>query len=71
MEDIKLVYIEPDEEIVEIDSKYVKSMESIRSYFDSDDLDELVLPVSGLTIYKLVPFARVSKNVEYKININE
>ena len=70
MEDT-LVYKEVEGDWVEIDSKYVKSMESIRSYFDSDDLDELVLPVSGLTIYKLVPFARVSKNVEYKININE
>ena len=70
MED-KLVYIDPDGEIVEISDKYVKNMGSIREYFSADDLDELVLPTNGLTIYKLVPFARVSKNIEYKINIYE
>ncbi len=53
-----------------IRSEHVKSIDTLREYFDRD-LDELLDDSGELIIYKLVPFARISKNVEYKIETDE
>jgi hypothetical protein len=54
-----------------IGAEHVQSTDTIIKFFGEKVLGELMEENDEFIIYKLVPFARISKNVEYKINIDE
>ena len=65
----------PSNNIVETEKRsglHNKARQLLKEKYPNDRiLEELVLPISGFVIYKLVPFARVSKSVEYKIDVKD
>lgn len=68
----KLVYFEHwAHEYREIESEWVKDTSTILKYFGNSDIDDKLNDDGEFIIYKLVPFARITKNVEYKMQTED
>ena len=68
MEDNVLVYNDPEYGFLPIPSEAVVDVNSVRKFFKDDLIDEVIDFHGEFIIYKLVPFARISKNLELKLD---
>lgn len=68
----KLIYWDSERyEYRRIESEHVQSIDTIKNYFSLCSLDELMDENGEFIIYKLAPFARVTKNVEYNLKAGD
>lgn len=71
MDDNILVYNDPEYGFLPVNSEDVVNADSVRKHFGDELIDEVIDFHGEFIIYKLVPFARISRNLELKIETKD
>lgn len=68
MKDDVFVYNDPEHGFLPVDTNALVDVNIVREYFGDKLIDDVIDLHGEFIIYKLVPFARISKNIELKLD---